>query len=76
MSTTNVLRNSFLRLGLVALAVFLASCGGGGGPGPTNEVSYTVSGLSANTTYYWEAISDDGKVGGQTESAIFSFTTQ
>jgi ELWxxDGT repeat protein len=34
MSTTNALRNSFLRLGFVALAAFLASCEGDGAAAP------------------------------------------
>ena len=34
MSTTNALSNSFLRLGFVALAAFLASCGGDGAAAP------------------------------------------
>ena len=67
----------------MTVIVFIVSCGGGGGSGSStqssgdvpNEVSYTVSGLSTGTTYYWEVVAKDGK-GGQTESSIWNFITQ
>ncbi len=40
MSTTNALSNSFLRLGLVVLAAFLASCGRGGDGAAALAVRY------------------------------------
>jgi hypothetical protein len=42
---------------------------------PGNQVSYTASGLSADTTYYWKVTADDGK-GGTTDSAVWNFKTQ
>ncbi|MFN3739138.1 MAG: hypothetical protein ACK4TF_00500 [Thermodesulfovibrionales bacterium] len=47
---------------------------GGGGNPPSQEVSYTVSGLQNGTTYYWKVVADDGK-GGVTESELYKFTT-
>lgn len=39
------------------------------------EKSYTVSGLSSNTTYYWKVSAGDGKAD-PTESDVNSFTTR
>jgi hypothetical protein len=39
------------------------------------EKSYTVSGLSTKTTYYWKVSASDGE-GDPTESSVNSFTTQ
>jgi hypothetical protein len=41
---------------------------------PTTK-SYTVSGLTAGTTYYWAVVASDGN-GGVTPSAVWSYTTQ
>jgi CSLREA domain-containing protein len=74
-------RVALLAITMICIGTLLIACGGDGGddggspPAPTNEVSYTVSGLSPSTTYYWKVIVDDGN-GGSTESAVFSFTTQ
>ncbi|MBC7962953.1 MAG: choice-of-anchor D domain-containing protein [Steroidobacteraceae bacterium] len=38
------------------------------------QVSKTVTGLAANTTYYWKVVANDSK-GGLTTSATFSFKT-
>jgi hypothetical protein len=38
-------------------------------------ISYTVNGLSSQTTYYWKVIVDDGR-GGVTESTVRSFSTK
>ncbi len=38
------------------------------------SISYTVNGLSSQTTYYWKVIVDDNR-GGATESAVRSFST-
>lgn len=63
--------------GLLIVATLMAgmlfvSCGSDGNP---SDVSYTVSGLSPSTTYYWKVVADDGK-GGTTESEIRSFNTK
>ena len=70
----------------IVTTALLVSCGGGGGGGssggggptspiPVATVTNTVSGLNANTTYYWKVVADDGN-GGLTESGTQSFTTQ
>ncbi len=43
----------------------------------TNQIgtTYAPSSLSENTTYYWKIVATDG-AGGETESAIWSFTTE
>jgi hypothetical protein len=44
-----------------------------------NETSdtmiHTESGLSSNTKYYWKVSASDGN-GGETESTVWSFTTE
>ncbi|MDA8085221.1 MAG: hypothetical protein M0Z75_00800 [Nitrospiraceae bacterium] len=65
-------------------AMFLVSCGGGGGSqagsgsaatGTANNFdSYTVSGLSGNTTYYWKVVATDN-TGQQVSSQVSSFVT-
>lgn len=70
---------------VVLAATTLLSCGGGGGgddlggpappPPPSTDITHTVSGLQAATTYYWKVIAHDGN-GGQTESAVNSFATR
>lgn len=39
-----------------------------------NTYEYTITGLSSNTTYYWEVIAKDNR-GGKTKSESWSFTT-
>ncbi len=76
-----------LLLAAIALsAMFLASCGGGGGgssspagsagasTGAAGVASYTVSGLTDNTTYYWKVIAADN-TGQQAASPASSFVT-
>ena len=71
---------------LVLAATSLVSCGGGGGgddnvgtppppPPPSTDITHTVTGLQAATTYHWKVIAHDGN-GGQTESAVGSFVTR
>jgi len=68
---------------LLLVGGLFTACGGGGGSpaAPTtitpnaDQVSTTVTGLTANTTYYWKVIADDGK-GGVASSETFSFKTQ
>ncbi len=78
-------RKGLLLLTLIVLlttGLTLASCGGGGGGGSTsappasNEISWGVSNLSPGTAYYWKVVADDSKVGGTTESQMWSFSTQ
>lgn len=66
---------------LILAGALVSACGGGGGPTPSSPDSAVVSDtlnapLTANTTYYWKVVADDGKDGGQTESAVRSFTTR
>ena len=78
-------RSRITTLGIIALILIgtlFTACGGGGGsstpvttPPPTDQVSTTVTGLAANTTYFWKVVADDGK-GGLASSETFSFTTQ
>ncbi len=67
---------------IIVAGMLLVSCGGGdaddNGDSDTdtgNEIAYTVSGLSPDTTYYWKVVADDG-YGGRTESKTKRFTTQ
>ncbi len=61
-------------------SMLLVSCGGGGGGAgsaagvATNTDSYTVSGLSSNTTYSWKVVETDN-TGQQSESTVSAFTT-
>ncbi|MGK2907914.1 MAG: S8 family serine peptidase [Desulfuromonadales bacterium] len=41
---------------------------------PTQNETYTVSGLGPATLYYWGVVAKDGQ-GGETQSAVWSFTT-
>ncbi|MDH5631448.1 MAG: M4 family metallopeptidase [Gammaproteobacteria bacterium] len=67
----------------IAVAL-LSACGGGGGgggggapvPPPTGgDKTATLTGLKANTTYYWKVVANDGN-GGLTDSTVWSFTTK
>lgn len=62
---------------VLVFGMLFVSCGGGGAPSPVikDEVTYTMPGLNAGTTYYWKVVADDGK-GGRTESAVWHFTTR
>jgi hypothetical protein len=62
---------------LLLTGALLTACGGGGGTSTpaTGQASTTVTGLAANTTYFWKVVADDGK-GGLSTSATFSFKTQ
>ncbi|KAF0218337.1 MAG: polymorphic outer membrane [Geobacteraceae bacterium] len=66
---------------LLLMGALFTACGGGGGggtPTPTpaaDQLSTTVTGLTANTTYFWKVVADDGK-GGLATSEVRSFTTQ
>lgn len=74
------------RIGLFIVAVIFAggliftSCGSGTDKTGSNNVdeknymTYTVTNLKPNTTYYWKVVADDGK-GGMTESDDYSFRT-
>src|SRR6185369_14703729 len=75
-------RSRIMMLGVLALILIgtlFTGCGGDGGgtPSTTNasQVSSTVTGLTANTTYYWKVTADDGK-GGLATSDTASFKTQ
>jgi len=74
---------------LLLMGTLFTACGGGGGgtpstttppgapPGTTaaDVASTTVTGLAANTTYFWKVVADDGK-GLLSTSETFSFKTQ
>jgi hypothetical protein len=77
-------------LSLIMAVTLIVSCGSGGGgggndggndsgtpqpPSNSNNKTYAVTGLSANTTYYWKVVADDGN-GGVTESDTYSFVTK
>jgi len=70
-------RQTLMLLVVIALGSLLVSCGGDGGNdgGDNNVETYTVSGLSAGTTYYWAVVAKDDK-GGETASAVWSYSTQ
>jgi hypothetical protein len=76
-------RKLLLAIPLLLMGALFTACGGGGGGAPsttaptvgTDEATTTVTGLAAKTTYYWKVVADDGK-GGQSSSAVRSFTTQ
>lgn len=73
-----------LLIAMILIAgLLLVSCGGGKKPGKgggndtggsDKEVSYTVTGLSPLTTYYWKVVAKDDN-GGETKSDIYTFTT-
>jgi len=68
-------RRIALLMVIALLAAFaLASCGSSGGGTAEQSVSYTATGLSPNTTYYWKVVAVDG-AGGEAESEVRSFTT-
>jgi len=60
----------------LAAGVLIVACGdgGGGSSSPHGQVSFTESGLTAATTYYWKVVANDGT--DSTDSATRSFTTQ
>jgi CSLREA domain-containing protein len=68
---------------LLLVGALFTACGGGGGgttttppvTPPAEQVSTTVTGLTANTTYFWKVVADDGK-GGLATSDTFTFKTQ
>ena len=80
-----------LLAGMALSAMMLVSCGGGGGSsapqsstGATatstsatqnDAVSYTVSGLSSSTTYYWKVVATDN-TGQQVTGQAGTFTTK
>ncbi len=72
-------RSVVITLIVLGVAGLMTSCSGDGNGGTSpdtrGEVSYTKSGLSSNTTYYWKVIAEDGQ-GGQTETPVRSFTTK
>ncbi len=67
----------FIMIVMFAGGLLLSSCGnGGGGNGDdTTSITYTVSGLSSNTQYYWAVVAEDSR-GGETSSSVGSFTTR
>ncbi|RJQ49685.1 MAG: choice-of-anchor D domain-containing protein [Nitrospiraceae bacterium] len=84
-------KTSLLIIITCMVTALLISCGGGGGGGggsgsiantiPTgdseinNENTYTISALSAGTTYYWKVVAKDD-TGAETSSPIWTFITQ
>lgn len=72
-------RIALLLAALALVSVGLMACSGDLGDnvtptsGPASS-SYTVTGLSSGTTYYWKVVAYDG-TGNETESAVYSFTT-
>ncbi|MFQ5598529.1 MAG: choice-of-anchor D domain-containing protein, partial [Nitrospiria bacterium] len=74
---------------LVVSGVLLSGCGNGGGGGggggggnpnpgggnPAADITKTLNGLKAGTTYHWKVTADDGR-GGTTDSEKRSFNTQ
>ncbi|MBI5742106.1 MAG: choice-of-anchor D domain-containing protein [Nitrospirae bacterium] len=80
-------RNLPLLVAVTGIMVLIfASCGGGGGGGsadttpsdntdPINEATYTSSGLSEATTYYWKIVARDA-MGEETSSRVLNFSTQ
>ncbi len=80
-------RLAMLLLAGVIAAGFLVSCGGGGAGSNTSSsspassvspsagaMSYTVSGLSGKTTYYWKVVAQDN-AGNTVQSQTGSFQT-
>jgi len=71
-----------LMAAIALMGVMIISCdpGGTGVPGGAplpadDQIARAVSGLNAQTTYYWKVVADDGK-GGSAESEVRSFTTK
>ena len=60
----------------LAAGVLMVACGdgGGGSSSPHGQVSFTESGLTTATTYYWKVVANDGT--DSTDSTTRSFTTQ
>jgi len=72
-------RRALLLVLAAALLYIVSACGGGGSSdGGTlttlPNYSYTLTGLSPGTTYYWKIRTNDGN-GGVVESSVRSFTT-
>lgn len=76
-----------LLLAGILVAGLMVSCGGGGSSSPASTsspatnvssgsgaMSYTVSGLSSNTTYYWKVVAKDN-AGNTLQSQTGSFQT-
>lgn len=60
------------------LGLLISSCGAvGGSSAGSNEddVTLEVSGLDAETTYYWKVVAEDGDAGAM-ESEVRKFTTK
>ena len=74
-------KTALLLVVIMISAGALVSCGSGGGsrdsssPDNGDQITRTVSGLKAGTTYYWKVVADDGR-GGTTASGVRSFTTR
>ena len=71
-------RKTWLMFGLVMIISFsFVSCGGSGGGGTTTttELSYTVSDLNPETTYYWKVAATDAN-SDSTPSEIREFVTE
>ncbi len=64
-------RQTVLLLAAIVVSSLLASCGGG----DEGYKTYRVSGLNADTTYYWAIVAKDGN-GGETPSAVWRYSTQ
>lgn len=81
---SGIRRKKLLILTVITAAALmvLISCGGGGGTSGGNtkstvssdEIVYTLSGLSPATTYYWKVVAADG-YGGETDSEVWNFDT-
>lgn len=65
-------KQTVLLLVFLVASSLLASCHNDNGSG--NKI-YEVSGLTADTTYYWAVVANDGN-GGVTPSAVWSYSTQ
>jgi hypothetical protein len=75
-------RRRWLSVLLVGMLVVLNACSNAANEASTSpeekpsltKMSYTVNGLSPQTTYYWKVVVDDNR-GGITESEVRSFNT-
>jgi len=55
------------------IGVSLAACGdGGGSSAPHGQVSFTATGLSSGTTYYWKVVANDDTDSTDSETRSFS----